>query len=127
MARRGTAKRRSQDQEHFVALLYGGIVSPSSGAAIRDSGDVRTESQMIECKQTGSHGKERRSMSIKLDDFEKIADEAWSEGKRPMMALRIYSPDSILANKDGYVDLAVRLINDDSRVIDAAEIGGQYP
>lgn len=94
--------------------MYDGTVSPSSGGAAADQGDVRTTLLLIECKQTGEPEKERRSMSVKLDDFEKIADEAWSEGRTPMMALRIYSPDSVLADKQGNVDLAVRLVCDDS-------------
>lgn len=113
MARRGTIKRRSQDQEAYIAKVYGGVVSPSSGAAAGDQGDVRTSQLLIECKQSGEPEKERRSMSVKLDDLEKIADEAWSEGKVPMMALRIYNPDSVLADEKGNVDLAVRLVSDD--------------
>jgi hypothetical protein len=122
VARRGTSKRRSQDQEAYVAKMYDGRVSPSSGAAVTDPGDVRTYSHLIECKQTGEYGKEKRSMSVKLDDFEKIADEAWSESRVPMMALRIYSPESVLADDDGNVDLAVRLVTDDEPLVRATEL-----
>lgn len=98
-----------------MAKLYNGTVSPSSGAADADQGDVRTETELIECKLTGSFLKPAKSISVKLEDLEKIADEAWSEGRDPVMALCIYNPDSVLADGNGYVDLTLRLTKDDVR------------
>ena len=102
-------------QEERVARRYGGKRSPSSGAAVADQGDVRTIDQLIECKHTGTFDKPAKSITIKLGDLEKIADEAWSEGKEPVMALGIYAPDSVLADADGEVNLIVRLETDDVR------------
>jgi hypothetical protein len=78
-----------------------------------DQGDIRTEDTLIECKHTGTFDKPRRQITLKLDDMEKIADEAWSEGRQPAMVLSIYSPDSVLADKDGEVHMTVRLTMDD--------------
>jgi hypothetical protein len=112
MAKRNTSKARSLDQENFVARTYGGRRSPSSGAQANDPGDVRTDSKLIECKQTGEVGKTPypKSFSLKLGEFEKIYEEALKIMRDPMMAVRVYNPDSPLADKDGNVDFAVRLM-----------------
>lgn len=57
--------------------------------------------------------KPAKSYSLKLSELEKIADEAWAEGLDPAIAIRIYNPDSVLADKDGNVDLIVRRVQDD--------------
>lgn len=113
MARRGTLKYRSVDQENFIARKYNGSRSPSSGANHRDRGDVRTESHLIECKLTGTHERPSKSISLKLEDFEKIADEAYSEGKYCAMALRIYNPDSPLSDAQGNIDFITYLVRED--------------
>lgn len=109
MAIRGSKKRRSVEQEHHIARLYGGIVSPSSGGAAHDYGDVRCPTLLIECKMTMQ---EKRPKILK--EFEKIAAEAWAEGRDPALALRYFAPESILADTDGWVDLIVRRVGDDS-------------
>jgi hypothetical protein len=48
-----------------------------------------------------------------LKEFEKIAVEAYAEGREPALALRYFAPDSALANVDGWVDLMVRSVGDD--------------
>jgi hypothetical protein len=107
MAKRGSTKWLSVRQEDHIAYKYQGKRSPSSGGSVTDQGD--------ECKHTGTFDKPAKSISIKLADLDKIADEAWSENREPVMALRIYNPSSILADEDGNVDLIVRLIGDDIR------------
>ncbi len=113
MAPRGTVKRSSVEHEEFIAHLYFGKRSPSSGAAVGDQGDVRTPDDLVECKMTGEFQRPARSISVKLDDIEKIADEAWSEGREWALALRIYCPDSPVADKAGFVDMMVRPLRDD--------------
>lgn len=113
MAKRGSTKWLSERQENRVARIYGGRRSPSSGAAVTDAGDVRTKRELFECKHRGTFDKPAKSITLKLSDFEKIADEAWSEGKDPVMVLSLYAPDSVLANKDGEVDFTLRLTMDD--------------
>lgn len=115
MAKPGTPNWFSDRQEEKTAKLYGGKVSPSSGAAVTDAGDVRMRhlGNLCECKFTGTYAKPAKSISLKLEDLEKIADEAWAEGLEPMMVLGMYAPDSILADQDGEVHVAVRLVRDD--------------
>lgn len=103
----------SERQEKKVARVYGGTRSPSSGAAETDQGDIRTPDQLIECKHRGTFDKPAASISLKLSDFEKIFNEAVSEGRETAMVLSLYAPDSILADKDGEVNFTVRLMLDD--------------
>lgn len=113
MASRGSTKALSILQEDRVAKRYNGKRSPSSGGSVSDQGDVRTGRELIECKHTGTYDKPAKSISVKVSDLEKIADEAWSEGRSPALALSIYAPDSVLANREGFIDLIVRLQTDD--------------
>lgn len=116
MAKRGTVKALSVAHEAYIAKLYNGIRSPSSGGADRDRGDVRVaalDGCLYECKCAGTFDKPAKSIRVVLDDLEKVADEAWSEGKQFAMALRMYAPDSILAGSDGFVDLMCRTVMDD--------------
>ncbi len=109
MAKRGTSKRRSVDQEEYVARKYGGKRSASSGAAAHDYGDVRTDTELIECKVTGGSKAPRF-----VQELEKIAREAWAEGREPVLVLRFEGCEgSVLADMDGNIDLAVRRMCDD--------------
>ncbi len=112
MAKRGTSKWFSEQHERFIATRFGGRRSPSSGGHISDQGDVRSARFLIECKHTGSFDRPAKSISVKLDTLEKIADEAWSEGRTPVLALRIYNPDSVLSDASGMIDLIVKLERD---------------
>ena len=119
MARRGTTKQLSIEQEDYVARQYGGKRSPSSGAASHDYGDVRTphgkntRGQLIECKGAGSPAHPLKVKPALLSVFEKIAQEAFAEGREPMLAFRYHCPDSFLADREGWIDLSVRLMCDD--------------
>jgi hypothetical protein len=108
-------KKLSREHEEFVANAYGGKRSRSSGASDSDKGDVRTDDTLFECKLTGGPGetsKIRRSTILK--EMEKIADEAWAEGRSPALCLRYFAPDSPFASKvTGWVDFTVRLMGDD--------------
>lgn len=116
MARKGSSKWFSEQQENYIARLFGGVRSPSSGGADTDRGDVRLQSTLIECKHTGSFLKPAKSISVKLSDLEKLADEAWSEGKDFALALRLYAPDSVLSDSSGMVDLVVRMATADVEI-----------
>lgn len=115
MAKPGSTKWFSLRQEEKVAKHYGGTRSPSSGASVADQGDVRTPDRLIECKHAGTFDKPAKSISVKLSDLEKIADEAWSEGREPAMVLSLYAPDSVLADRDGEVNIALRLMSNDGQ------------
>jgi hypothetical protein len=112
MSARGSSKALSVAHEQWIAKRYGGTRSASSGAADNDQGDVRTEAELIECKLTGRPGAPSKAGLLKT--FEKVAKEAYSEGRDPMVALRFYAPDSIAADNDGWVDLTVRMTSDDA-------------
>lgn len=115
MARRGSVKYLSVRQEDYIARLFNGRRSKSSGAAEHDAGDVRCVHLLIECKMTGNPGATvSKPVPRFVQDFEKIAREAWEESKDPMLALRYYSPDSVLAGADGWIDLTLRLATDDA-------------
>lgn len=114
MAKRGTSKYKSVQQEQYIALIYGGKQSPSSGAADNDQGDVRTPTTLIECKVTGGPGKGGPRSPRMVRWLEKVSLEAWEEGRDPALALRFYDPESALADRDGWIDLVVRLASDDS-------------
>lgn len=114
MAKRGTVKRESIDHEDWVAHTYYGVRIDNSGAIPGKEGDVRTPTQLIECKCTGRPAQPLKKKPVLLRLFEKIADEAYMDSRYPMMALRYYWPDSPLANRDGYVDLIVKRVEDDS-------------
>jgi len=111
MARRGSTKYLSVKHEDRIARLYGGKRSASSGGAETDQGDVRAPDYLIECKMTGGPGVVKRSKLV--SDMEKVTEEALSEGRTPMVALRYYDPDSILADREGWIDLIVRRVVDD--------------
>lgn len=112
MAKRGTVKRKSVDQENYIAGVYHGDRSPSSGAAVTDQGDVRTDEYLIECKVMGNPEEPIKRPGF-ARDLEKIAEEAWTEGRNPMLAIRWYDPDSILADRHGWCDVIVKRVVDD--------------
>lgn len=112
MAKRGTVKRASVEQEDFIAKHYGGKRSASSGAADTDQGDVRTDKCLIECKMTGGPGKTNSKPKF-VKDLEKVTEEAWSEDRIPVLTLRYFDPDSILSDRDGWIDLVVKRVVDD--------------
>ncbi len=116
MARPGTVKKTSEDQEEYVAAAYGGKRSPSSGAADNDGGDVRAEFDLIECKAKGSPAHPLKNKPTLLQQFEKNAVDAHLEARSPVVALRYYWPDSPLANPKGWVDFAVRLLDEDAEL-----------
>jgi hypothetical protein len=113
MALSGSNKRRSVDQENRIARLYNGQRSPSSGAAVNDAGDVRTVGEVIECKTTGGPAEKPVRIPTFVNQLAKVVEEARERGKTGALALRFYSPDHYLANRDGWVEITVRPTVDD--------------
>lgn len=113
MAERGTKKRRSVEQEDFLAASYpGGRRSTTSGA--HDDNDVISTYSYHEAKYEGAPGeKEATGYRVKLSEMEKIVDAARKVGKDAAFQVRLYAPESTLADRDGNVDLVVRLMADD--------------
>lgn len=85
-----TRKNRSLIQENSVASHFGSKRNRNSGASDTELGDVPTERWQIECKSAGSFDKPRKSVSIKMDEWFKIEDEAMQAGKIPAMTHRVY-------------------------------------
>lgn len=113
MAGRGTAKARADAHEIWIAHKYDGTRTKNSGAGVGEKGDVRTQYTLIECKCAGSPGEKPIRKPALIRELEKITNEAHSAGKDPVLALRYFLPDSPLANRDGWVDVAIRSVEDD--------------
>lgn len=116
MAKRGTKKELSVRHEQDIADVYDGKRSASSGGAVTDEGDVRvlSDNTLFECKgQFGTRTGSAPVRSTLLRQFEKVSDEAYAIGKTPAMALRFYAPESFLSDQEGWVDLTVRMLEDD--------------
>lgn len=107
MAKAGTQKQWSIDQENSVARWLGGTRTKNSGATDRQKGDVASEDYLVECKFAGSPVKPARSISLKLEDYHKIRDEAAQEGRVPLMHVRFIAHDSPWADDNGFVDAYV--------------------
>jgi len=114
-SRAKTKTALAQRQESYIARMYGGRRSPSSGASWSDRGDVRFEINnhdelfefTAECKAT-----EKKSYSIKKETWEKIVEEAQEQNRRPCMFIRF-------ALETGEsIDLVVRSIHDDLEMLE---------
>lgn len=114
MARRGSTKALSVEQEEHIARLFRGKRSASSGAAANDAGDVRAKRVLIECKMTKGTTAKPKKPPKWVKDFEKITQEAYAEGRDPVLAFRFYDPESVLSDPSGYIDLTVRRASEDA-------------
>ena len=120
-----SVKRLSQLQEGRIAILYNGTVSPSSGGADTDEGDVKTLRDLFECKYSGKPGNDNPGVRLSASLLDKIHEEASEVGLRPAVAIRLYAPDSPQADKDGFVDWIARPIADDLEQYDFWEYEGR--
>jgi Holliday junction resolvase len=103
-----TTTSMAQKHENYIAKMYGGRRSPSSGASWSDRGDVRITIRddfafTAECKTT-----EKKSYSIKLDTWNKIVEEAQEQNRRPCMFIRFEDESG-----KQLADLVLRSIHDD--------------
>ena len=106
-----TKTLRAQNHENYIARMYKGKRSPSSGASWVDRGDVRFEIETYnytaECKTT-----EKKSFSIKKETWNKIVEEAQEQGRRPCMFIRFEDESGKM------IDLVVRSIHDDLEMVE---------
>jgi hypothetical protein len=60
----------------------------------------------------------KMTMSERIPEFikklEKIAQEAYSEGREPALAMRWHEPKSVLADQDGWIDITIRRTDEDA-------------
>jgi hypothetical protein len=94
-------------QEDYIAKLFDGKRSASSGAAEHDAGDVRCEYLLIECKVRMPSPTVSRPKPQFIQQLEKVAKEAYESGKDPALALRYFDDKSPLAGPDGWIDVVV--------------------
>lgn len=111
-SRAKTTTELAQRHEGYIARMYGGRRSASSGASWSDRGDVRFEVGDVfdftaECKAT-----EKKSFSIKLETWNKIVEEAQEQNRRPTMFVRFQ------LETGESVDLVVRSIHDDLELLE---------
>jgi len=72
-------KRRSKIQEKRTARDFGGITTPGSGNQWHSKADVKTPTELIECKTTT-----KASFTLKASDLKKIQDQALIEDRVPV-------------------------------------------
>ena len=114
-------KKESKAHEDYIASLYEGVRSKSSGAYIGDKFDVLSPLTSFELKSTGRPGEPRGNRLIKLLD--KQADYAYEIEREPAVGQRFYQPESKLASQDGYLYITVRLTKEDAdREIELREL-----
>jgi hypothetical protein len=65
---------------------------------------------------TGGPGEKPKPLPKFVQHLEKVAEEAYLEGREPVVALRYFAPTSILANPQGWIDVAVRPAQSDAEV-----------
>lgn len=67
----------SKKQEQRTASIIGGRVQPNSGAGVFNKGDVKGEGILLDDKTVT---KPQQSVSLRKEWFEKIREEAFSQG-----------------------------------------------
>lgn len=113
MAKRGSNKFESVEQENWLARLFNGKRSPSSGAAEHDAGDVKTDTLLIEAKvRMPERIAVTKPLPVYVRQLGKVAEEAAETDRTPMLAQRFYFPNEPRANRDGWVDVVVMYASD---------------
>lgn len=75
-----TSRSTWKGMERKVACILGGRRNPLSGANSGEPGDVRHPEFVVECKL--------RAKLVLTGWFEKVAQEAKAEGKKPLLVLK---------------------------------------
>lgn len=94
--------QKAKEHEEFIAKLYGGRRSKSSGASFHDPIDVTTDSMVIECEYT-----ENKSYSLKKSFWKEVVNKTHSS-KQPALAIRFLDLDT-----GDSIDLLVISVHDD--------------
>lgn len=106
LASRGSQKELSVQQEKHIAATLQGRRTINTGAGDKEKADILLDdcSVLVECKYTGDVIEPAKSISVKLEDLEKVWDQAAQIGFSPALAIRITNPDSRLSDDRGHVD-----------------------
>lgn len=123
------ARRRLRDsraQENRGAALFGGVRSPGSGNGAR-KGDMRTtgrswrdpDHRLFEYKRT-----DKRQITVKADDLEKIQREALSTGRYPAFGIEVGGQHYVLQREGDYRE-TYELLTELRALVE--ELGGDLP
>jgi hypothetical protein len=94
--------KRSRLQERKGSRLYGGSLTPGSGNQWHSKGDIKTGTELIECKTTKHH-----SYSLKAAELDKAMKEALLEGRRMVFEIE-FADDGItciILDKSDYMQM----------------------
>ena len=89
----------SRAQEARGAKAHGGRVTPGSGNGGK-KGDVRTPTTVVEYKRT-----DKRQISVRSDDLEKVFQEALSVGRRPVFGIEVGGKNYVIMLEGDYLEL----------------------
>jgi hypothetical protein len=77
-----------RDSEKHIARGIGGRAQPGSGAPWGYKEDVRLAGVVrVQDKETDVEGRRTRSISVKLDDWESVEEQALLAGETPSMVI----------------------------------------
>ena len=92
--------RRSQAQEERLSnKLFKGRQQPRSGAGVFRKADVRSDRFLYECKRTDN----KRSITIKAADLEKLRQQALREGRSPALPFELNGRHYIILTEDDFL------------------------
>lgn len=95
-----TNKQLAEEQEKRFASLVGGEVVRGSGSGWRYKADVLTLVWLFEMKRTSS-----RSITVKLDDWDKLIAEAAMEDRIPAMHIELGHRRFVVLPEDDFLIL----------------------
>lgn len=106
--RRNVKKATAQEKKTMEAL--GGKRHGGSGATWSRKADGRVNASswlapghaIVECKRT-----DKKSISIKSEDLEKVFVEAVMEGRIPLLSIELNNKRYILMEEDDYVEMGL--------------------
>jgi Holliday junction resolvase len=75
---------------------------------------VRTKTQLIESKRTDA-----RQITIKAEALEKIWQEAWAEGRMPLLEFELAGRSWLIINRDDYLEQEGRSVAGSPPVVES--------
>src|SRR5579862_9282445 len=90
--------RRSKLQEARAARDYGGRTQPGSGNQWHSKADVKTPTELVECKTTT-----KGSYSLKAADLGKLWKQAITEYKTPVFEIEFDGLTCVVLDKNDYL------------------------
>lgn len=91
--------KRSQQQEKKGMVAHGGKPHGGSGNQWHRKGDGSTGRKVVEFKRT-----DKKQITIKAVDLEKIYHEAWADGKIPILDFHLGGRDWCIIDRNDYLE-----------------------